>query len=155
MRKALTFLAGTAAILAAPALAQVGGVVGGTVDTTAQVGTGTVGDTVTGVTGRVRDTVDRVDGSVNRKLDATKLTLATRDQVRAGAQVTDRAGNSVGTVQSIDGDNAVVVDGGKLYNIPLGTLYSKAEGATGTLVTKLPRADIAARVQGGAEATTR
>ena len=155
MRKALILFAGTAAILAAPALAQVGGVVGGTVDTSAQVGTGAVGDTVTGVTGQVGNTVDRVDGSVNKRLDATKLTLATRDQIRAGAQVTDRAGNGIGTVQSIDGENAIVVDGGKLYNIPLGSLYSQAEGATGTLVTKLPRADIAARVQGAAEATTR
>ncbi|MBN8842481.1 MAG: hypothetical protein J0H88_04455 [Sphingomonadales bacterium] len=155
MRKALILLAGTAALAAAPAFAQVGGVVGGTVDTTAQVGTGAVGDTLTNTTARVGSTVDRVDGTVNKQLDATKLTLATRDQVRAGAQVTDRGGNSVGTVQSIDGDNAIVVDGGKLYNIPLGSLYSQAEGATGTLVTKLPRADITARAQAGAEASTR
>lgn len=155
MRKALTLFAASAAILSTPALAQVGGVVGGTVDTTAQVGTGTVGNTVTGVTGQIGDTVDRVDSAANRKLDATKLTLATREEVRAGATVTDRTGNSIGTVQSIDGDNAVVVDGGKLYNIPLGSLYSQAEGATGTLVTKLPRADIKARAQGEAKAETR
>lgn len=155
MRKAFILIAGSAAILATPALAQVGGVVGGTVDTTAQVGTGTVGNAVTGVTGQVGNTVDQVDGSVNKKLDATKLTLATRDQVRAGAQITDGAGNGIGTVQSIDGDNAIVVDGGKLYNIPLGSLYSQAEGAAGTLVTKLPRADIKARVQGEAKAETR
>lgn len=155
MRKALTLLAAGAAIAAFPAWAQVGGVVGGTVDTTAQVGTGTVGNTVGTVTGRVGSGVDAVDGTVNKKLDATKLTLATREQIRAGAQVTDRAGNGIGTVQSVDGENAVVVDGGKLYNIPLGTLYSHAEGAAGTLVTKLPKADIDARVQGEAKAETR
>lgn len=155
MRKAFTLVAAGAAILAAPAIAQVGGVVGGTVDTTAQVGTGTVGNTATRITGQVGNTVDRVDGTVNRKLDATNLTLATRDQVRAGAQVTDGTGNSVGTVQSIDGDNAIVVGGGKLYNIPLASLYSQTEGVTATLVTKLPRADLKARVQGEAKAETR
>lgn len=155
MNKAFALAAAGAAILAAPAIAQVGGVVGGTVDATAGVGTGTVGNVVNGTTDRVGKTVDRVDGTVNGAVDSTKLSLATRDQIRTGVQITDRAGNSVGTVQSIDGENAVVVDGGKLYNIPLGTLYSKAEGATGSLVTKLPRADIAARAQAGAAVETR
>ena len=157
MQKALTFLAAGAAILAAPALAQVGGTVGGSVDTT--VGTGPVAGTagnVTGqVTGQVGKTVEHVDGAVNGAIDSTKLVAATREQVRAGAQVTDTQGNSVGTVQSIDGANAVIVDGGKLYNIPLAELYSKADSVTGPLVTKLPKAEIRARVQGGATTETR
>ncbi|WP_374524245.1 hypothetical protein [Sphingopyxis sp.] len=153
MHKALTLLAAGAAILAVPALAQVGGTVGGSVDTT--VDTGPVAGTVGNVTGQVGKTVEHVDGAVNGAIDSTKLVVATREQVRAGAQIVDTQGNSVGTVQSIDGANAVIVDGGKLYNIPLAELYSKAASVTGPLVTKLPRAEIRARVQGGAAAETR
>ena len=151
MRKSLTLLAAGAALLGAPAIAQVGGVVGGTVDTTAQVGSGAVGNTAGNVTGQVGDTVDRADSVVNGTIDSTKLTAATREQVRAGAQITDVKGNSIGTVQSVDGDNAVVVDGGKLYNIPLSALYSKANSVTGPLVTKLSRAEIAAHVHGSTQ----
>jgi hypothetical protein len=153
MRKALTLIAAGAAALAAPAIAQVG--VGGTVDATVGAGTGPVGGTVGAVTDQVGDTVDRVDGTVNGTIDETKLVIAAREQVRAGAQVTDIAGNSVGTVQSIDGDNAVIVDGGKLYNIPLAALYSKANSVTGPLVTKLSKAEIRANAHGSAAAQTR
>lgn len=112
MRKTMMIFAAGTALLAVPAFAQldVGGAVGGTLG--AQVDPGaTVGNTVDRVTQPVGDTVDRVDGTVNRTADATKLTLATREEVRAGVQVTDTRGKSIGTVQSIDGDNAVVVDG--------------------------------------------
>jgi len=150
MHKALTlFVAGTA-FAAIPAFAQVGGVVGGSVDAT--VGTAPVAGTVNTVTGQVGNTVDRVDGAVNGTLDSTKLVVATREQVRAGAEITDMQGNGVGTVQSVDGGNAVIVDGGKLYNIPLSELYTKADSVTGPLITKLPKAEIRARVQGGATA---
>ena len=149
MRKALTLIAAGAAALAAPAIAQVG--VGGTVDATVGAGTGTVG----AVTDQVGDTVDRVDDTVNGTIDETKLVVAAREQVRAGAQVTDTAGNDIGTVQSIDGDNAVIVDGGKLYNIPLAALYSKADSVTGPLVTKLSKAEIRANAHGSAAAQTR
>jgi hypothetical protein len=148
MRKAFALLAAGAALVTVPALAQV---VGGTVDTGVGVDTAPLGATVGTVTDRVGQTVDQVDGAASRTIDSTKLTLANSEQVRAGVNITDRAGNSVGTVQSVDGENAIVVDGGKLYNIPLGSLYSSAEGATNTLVTKLPKAQIAARVQGGAQ----
>lgn len=152
MHKALTLFAAGTAILAAPALAQVDGVVGGSVDAT--VGTGPVAGTVNNLTGQVAGTVDRVDGAVNGTIDSTKLVAATREQVRAGAQITDTQGNSVGTVQSIDGANAVIVDGGKLYNIPLAQIYSKADSVTGPLVTKMARAEIRANVHGGAAAET-
>lgn len=72
--------------------------------------------------------------------------------MRAGAQVTDAKGASIGTVQGIDGDNAIVVDGGKLYNVPLSALYSQADSVTGPLVTKLPKADLSVRAAGAAEA---
>ncbi len=151
MRKALTLIAAGAAALAAPAIAQVG--VGGTVD--AAVGTGSATGTVGNVTDQVGDTVGRVDDTVNGTIDETKLVVAAREQVRAGAQVTDTAGNDIGTVQSIDGDNAVIVDGGKLYNIPLAALYSKADSVTGPLVTKLSKAEIRANAHGSAAARTR
>ena len=50
------------------------------------------------------------------------------------------------------GDNAIVVDGGKLYNVPLSALYSQADSVTGPLVTKLPKADLSVRAAGAAEA---
>lgn len=153
MRNAGVLLAAVTTALATPALAQAN--LGGTVDATVGANTGAVGSTLGTATDRLGKTVDRVDGTVNKSLDSTKLTLATREQVRAGAEVSDRAGNSIGTVQSIDGDNAIVVDGGKLYNIPLGTLYSKGAGAANGLVTKLPRTEITARAQGGAAVETR
>lgn len=140
MHKALTLIT-VSVILSTPAFAQVGGVVGGSVDAT--VGTGPVAGTV-----------DRADGVVNGTIDSTKLVAATREQVRAGAQITDTQGNSVGTVQSIDGANVVIVDGGKLYNIPLAQIYSKADSVTGPLVTKMARAEIRANVHGGAAVET-
>lgn len=151
MRKALTLIAAGAAILATPAIAQVGG----SVDATVGAGAGPLAGTVGDVTGQVGNTVGRIDGAVNGTIDSAKLVVATREQVRAGAQVTDTAGNSVGTVQSVDGDNAVIVDGGKLYNIPLAALYSKADSVTGPLVTKLSKTEIRARVHGGGGAETR
>lgn len=152
MRKTLSLLATGAALIAVPALAQVGGVAD--VNAGAQVGVNPAG-TVGAVTDRLGQTVDRVDEGVNHTVDATKLKLAAREDVRAGAQVSDSEGNSVGTVQSIDGDQAIVVDGGKLYNVPLSSLYSHAEGAAHGLVTKLPKADIKARAEAGAAAETR
>ncbi len=155
MRTTLMILAAGTAALAAPALAQVdvGGVAQGTVGADVGVNPGdTVTNTVDQVTQPVGDTVDSVNDAVNETVDATELTLATREQVRAGAQVTDSEGNSVGTVQSVDGDQAIVVDGGKLYNVPLSSLYSHAGNAAHGLVTKLPRSEIKARATGSAEA---
>ena len=98
--------------------------------------------------------LDHADGAVNGAIDSTKLVAATREQVRAGAQITDTQGNGIGTVQSVDGANAVIVDGGKLYNIPLAEIYSKADSVTGPLVTKMARSEIRASVHGRAAAGT-
>ena len=89
--------------------------------------------------------VDQVDGAVQKSVDAANLTLATREQVRAGAELYGTDGQSVGTVQSVEGDTAVVVRGGKLYNVPLAEIYHGAVGATHGLVTKLSQAEIQAR----------
>lgn len=93
----------------------------------------------------VGETVDQVDGAVQKSVDAANLTLATREQVRAGAELYGTDGSSVGTVQSVEGDVAVVVRGGKLYNVPLAEIYHGAVGATHGLVTKLSSAEIQAR----------
>ena len=108
---------------------------------------------VDGVTDPVGGTVDRVGGAVQKSVDAANLTLATREQVRAGAELYDTSGNSVGTVQSVEGDVAVVIRSGKLYNVPLAEIYHGAVGATHGLVTKLSRAEIQARTT--AEVETR
>lgn len=159
MRTTLILLAAGSAALATPAFAQVGGVAGQvTGDVTGQVNPGEVAsDTVGRVTQPVGDVVDQTDDMVNDTVDSANLKLATQDQVRAGANVTDMNGNSIGTVQSVDGDNAVVVSGGKLYNIPLSELYSKADGAAGSLVSKLPKDSLTlhAGADAGADADVR
>lgn len=152
MRKTFAIMAAGAAILATPALAQLGGVAD--VNVGGQVGVdpgNSVGNTLGTVTDRVGDTVEKVDGTVNHAADHSNLTLATREQVRAGAEVRDSSGTSVGTVQSVEGNTAVVVRGGKLYNIPLASLYNSASGKAKGLVTKLPHAEITARANAGAD----
>src|SRR3546814_11774284 len=74
----------------------------------------------------VGDTVDQADGAVQKSVDAANLTLATREQVRAGAELYGTDGQSVGTVQSVEGDPAVAVRGGQLYNVPLAEIYTGA-----------------------------
>lgn len=147
MRNAPATLA--AALLAAtPALAQPAPDGGANVNLVGQVGgqagIGT-GAAVGNLTDPVGSTVGRIDSAVKGAVDTANLTLATREQVRAGAELYDTSGNSVGTVQSVEGDTAVVIRGGKLYNVPVAEIYHGAIGAGHGLVTKLSRAEITAR----------
>ena len=100
------------------------------------------------------EVIDHSAHAPGHSADAGKLTPATREQVRAGAEIRDSSGNRVGTVQSVEGDVAVVVKGGKLYNIPVGSIFHSATDAPGALVTELSQAEITARdaaaVEGGA-----
>lgn len=144
MRNALATLAAGAALIAAPALAQIDVNVG------AQTGAN-VGSTVGGVTDRLGNTVDQIDATANQAVDATNLSVAAREDVRAGADLRYADGSSVGTVQSVEGDVAVVIKGGKLYNVPLSEIYRDADGKTRGLVTKLSRAEIKARGDVGAQ----
>lgn len=153
MRKIYATLAAGAALIAVPALAQLG--VGGAADVQVGANTGNVvGGTLNSVTQPVSDVVDHADAAVNKAVDTSKLTLATREQVRAGAEIKDTSGTSIGTVQSVEGDTAVVVKGGKLYNVPLASLYHSAADGAHALVTNLSRAEIQAHttasVEGGA-----
>src|SRR3546814_1351321 len=63
-------------------------------------------------------------------------------------------GNSIGTVQSIDGGNAVVVSGGKLYNVPLSALYAHGTDTAKGLVSKVPQAQLEAHTARSEEHTS-
>jgi len=151
MRTTFALLMVGTTLLAAPASAQVGPDGVANVNLVGQVGVNP-GNSAGNLADPVGGTVDRVDGTVNNAVDATKLTLATREQVRAGAEIYDTSGNSVGTVQSIEGDTAVVIRGGKLYNVPIAEIYHGAVGKTHGLVTKLSKAEIQARTTAAVEA---
>lgn len=162
MRKAFALLTVAPALLAFPALAQTASAPapaqlapdGSTnINLVGKVGLkgGAVDAAADGVTNPVGGTVDRVDSTVGKAVDTANLTLATREQVRAGAELYDTGGNSVGTVQSVEGDTAVVVRGGKLYNVPIAQIYHGAVGATHGLVTKLSSAEIQARTTAAIE----
>jgi hypothetical protein len=148
-RGALTLLAAPALLAATPALAQLPAPAAGS-DGVANVNlVGKVGldgkAAVQDAPDPVGGTVDRVDGTVQNSVDAANLTLATREQVRAGAELYGTDGQSVGTVQSVEGDTAVIVRGGKLYNVPIAEIYHGPVGASHGLVTKLSSAEIKAR----------
>lgn len=144
MRKAYALLTVAPALFALPALAQPAPDGSASVNLVGKVGLNgaALQDTVDGVTNPVGGTVD---GAVGTAVDTANLTLATREQVRAGAELYDTGGKSVGTVQSVDGDTAIVIRGGKLYNVPVAEIYHGAVGATHGLVTKLSTAEIQAR----------
>ena len=150
---AVLLTAAPALFIAPAAIAQPAPDGGANVNLVGQVGLngGAVNAAVDGLTNPVGGTVDRLDGTVNKTIDATSLTLATREQVRAGAEIYDTSGNSVGTVQSIEGDTAVVIRGGKLYNVPVAEIYHGAVGASHGLVTKLSSAEITARTTAAIE----
>ena len=149
MRKAFALLTVAPALIAFPAFAQLAPAGSANVTLVGKVGLkgGAVQDPVDGVT----NTVGQVDGAVGKAVDAANLTLATREQVRAGAELYDTGGNSLGTVQSVEGDTAVVVRAGKLYNVPIAQIYHGAVGATHGLVTKLSTAEIQARTTAAIE----
>lgn len=142
MRKAFALLTVAPALLAYPAFAQLAPDGSANVNLVGKVGLN--GDAVDGA-------VDGMTNPVGKTVDAANLTLATREQVRAGAELYDSSGNSVGTVQSVEGDTAVVVRGGKLYNVPIAQIYHGAVGANHGLVTKLSSAEIQARTTAAIE----
>ena len=159
MRKTLALLTLAPALFAAPALAQPAQAPatadgGASINLVGKVRSGGVldaGGAVNGLTDPVGATVGHIDGTVGKAVDTANLTLATSEQVRAGAEIYDTNGNSVGTVQSVEADTAVVIRGGKLYNVPIADIYHGAVGATHGLVTKLSRAEIQARTTAAVE----
>mgnify|MGYP003382312006 CR=1 FL=1 len=148
MRKTFVLLAASTALLATPALAQLGTVADVNVGGQVGIAPGGIIDSAANPVGK---TVDRVDGTVDNALDSTNLTLATREQVSAGAEIHGPDGKSIGTVQSVEGGTAVVMRGGKLYNVPLSEVYHGAVGATHGLVTKLSSAEVKAHTSAAVE----
>ncbi|AJA10208.1 Putative secreted protein [Sphingopyxis fribergensis] len=140
MHKAFALLTVAPSLLAYPAFAQLAPDGSANVDLV-----GKVGLNGNAVVAAVDGVTNPVAGAVGTTVDDANLTLATREQVRAGAELYDTGGNSIGTVHSVEGDTAVVVRGGKLYNVPIGQIYHGAVGATHGLVTKLSSAEIQAR----------
>lgn len=148
MRKTFILAAAAGLFSATPAFAQIS--LGGSGSVTGGVGVDT-GRTVGGVTGTLDRTIDRTDRAVNRTVDRTlenDLRVATSADLSAGAGVRDRRGNRVGTVASVSGDTAIVVDGNRRYHVPVAALYRGARG----LVSNMTRAELRAHAaaQGGA-----
>lgn len=142
----IRFMVVCAALAAAPTLAQVNVGVGGRVGagTNAGVDTGRVVDSVRGTLDR---TVDQADRTLNRAL-TRDLVVATRADVRSGVVVRDSRGRRIGTVQSVQGNTAIVVQGNRQMQVPLAALYR-----SGTeLVTSLSRARLRASAAANAEA---
>ncbi len=149
MRK-ITLLAASAAMLAAlPAAAQLAGPIGGPLGTTVNAGVNTtvntapVTDTVLNTAARTVDTTQRV---ADQTMGTTSLVLVTRAQVRTGLVVRDARGQRIGTVSRIDGNSAVVVEGRRMYHVPLSALYRRTTGAAGNLYSSIPRAQLTAHV---------
>ncbi len=150
MKKVMNFMAVGAALAALPAAAQIN--VGGAANANVGAQPGAiVGDTVNQVTEPVGDVVDHADHQLNKTVDAAQLSVAAREDVRAGATITDMNGTNLGTVQSIEGDMAVIVDGGQLYNVPLSSLYRNATDQTGALISKAVPSAVEAEAEADAE----
>jgi hypothetical protein len=150
MRYSIKTLALGAALIAAPAFAQINVGLGGQAGGNAGVGVDT-GSTIGAVSGTVDRTVGAVDRTVNRTADSalgSSLALATSADLTAGATVRDGSGRKIGTVQSVHGDMAVVTKGSKSLHVPIASLYRSSTG----LVTKLSKTQLKAAAEAQANA---
>lgn len=148
-----TSIFGLGAILvSAPALAQVNlGVLGGA-NANANVGAGvSTGGVVSGVTGALDRTVSVANRTVNRALTGN-LQLATRTDLRAGTEVRDGRGRRVGTIQSVHGSTAVVVQGNRAFHVPISALYRGTKGLVTSLTSTQLQANATANVGANARA---
>ena len=109
----------------------------GTTGTQTSTGTGTTG-TQTG-TGATTGTGGQASGGAQSgSAGAGSLTPVTQAEVRTGATVRDQSGRTVGTVQSVNAEGAVISTGTASAIIPFNGLARSANG----LVTSATRADI-------------
>ena len=155
MKKTMILLAAGAALAAAPAMAQLGGLggsVGGAVNGSVG-GTLDPARTVSQTTNSVGRTVNSADSAVQDKIDQTNLQLATAEQLQSGVVVRDSDGKTIGTVQRIEGDTALVVRGNELYDVPVSELYAKANGKVKEVTARLPKASFKARTSASADAS--
>jgi len=155
MKQTMILIAAGAALAAAPAMAQLGGLggsVGGAVNGTVG-GTLDPGSTVSQTTDGVGRAVNRADSTVQDKIDHTNLQLATSEQLASGVVVRDSEGKTIGTVQRIEGDTALVVRGNEIYDVPVSQLYAKANGKVKEVMTQMPKASFKARANADADAS--
>lgn len=166
MRKIQTLMLAAAAMaVSAPAVAQLGGAVGGVTGSVGGAVSGGVNTTVDPVTttadtvGRTTDTVggvvNKADSTVQSRVDNTRLSAVSAQDVTAGLKVRDSNGHSIGTVQSISGDQALVADGSKVYNVPVSQLYARGAGKARQLMTKVPRASLTAQANANANSAVK
>jgi len=132
---------------ALPAAAETGAAVGSTVNGGVDATVDPAG-TVSSATGRVGNVVNRADSAAQNRVDATSLSLATAQQLQSGIKVRDSQGHMIGTVQRVDGSNAVVVSGS--YNVPVSQLYAKSAGKVNEVVSKVPKASLTAQANASA-----
>lgn len=109
---------------------------GGTGTSTGTTGTRTGTQTGTGATTGTGGQAS--GGAQSGSAGAGSLTPVTQADVRTGATVRDRSGKTVGTVQSVNAEGAVISTGTASAIIPFNGLARSANG----LVTSATRADI-------------
>jgi len=73
------------------------------------------------------------------------VTLATKDDIKAGAPVVDQAGAAVGTIESVTATGAVVSTGAARAEIPLASFGKSDRG----LVIALTKSQLEAAAKGG------
>ena len=178
MRNFIILFGSAAALASVPAAAQLGGTVGGAVGGTVNAATRPVSgeaQTRTDATVNTRvDTapvldsagrvitkagnaggrvVDHTQHVAHKTVNTTSVAVVTHEQVTSGLVVRDERGQRIGTVARVEGNQALVVSGGRTYSVPLANLYRRTTGAAGVLVSSIPRAQLSAKVN--ARASTR
>ena len=155
-RNTLLTAAAAAAILAAPAMAQVGVDVGSTTDVGATVQTPPASgnlDAVQDTVDSTRDTAeDAVDTATDTAADATpdaNADATVSAELKAGAEVRDPAGDLVGTVESVSAEGAVVATGESRVVIPAASFAKNDRG----LVIAMSKAELDAAAKAAADPT--
>jgi hypothetical protein len=141
MRISTSILALGALLASAPTLAQVSA--GGTVS----AGTGINAGGSTTAAGRIVSVTDRIVSVGSRTVNgglANGVRVASRTDLRTGAEVRDSNGVRLGTVQSLHGNRAVIVNGSRAFHVPFGNIYRSTLGLVTDLST--PQLQTTARI---------
>lgn len=147
MRISTSILALGAVVASAPALAQVSA--GGTVS----AGSGINAGGSTTAAGRIVGVNDRNVSVASRTVNgalANGVRLAARTDLRTGAEVRDSNGVRLGTLESLQGNKAVVVQGNRAFHVPIGIIYRTTRGLVTDRTT--PQLQTTARIHVKAKA---
>ncbi|QPQ54178.1 hypothetical protein IC614_07320 [Allosphingosinicella flava] len=148
--KKLLFVAAAFAFPAA-ASAQVASVgLGAGVNASTQGLTGGVTDTVNSAADTVQQTADKVmpEVSANATVEAGPVVAATATDVTAGKAVLDPKGGTVGKIESVNAEGAVVATGKSRVLLPLKSFAKNNVG----LVISLTQAELDAQAAASASA---